>query len=134
MYKYTVIAIFITTSGYREARKDITDLEIAPPLLLLNSDVENEQSENLEVESLTDEVRFLGTVTNLDNLPKRIRCFMVSWRLNFVTTCIDAEGDANDLERIPRSFSSQCSVQASSSTNWVVGTSKLAPWLAEEVR
>lgn len=87
----------------REARKDITDLEIAPPLLLLNSDVENEQSENLEVESLTDEVRFL-----------------------------DAEGDANDLERIPRSFSSQCSVQASSSTNWVVGTSKLAPWLAEE--
>lgn len=36
-------------------------------MLLLNSDMENELPENLESESLTDELRFLGRLTNLDS-------------------------------------------------------------------
>jgi hypothetical protein len=54
--------------GNRGGGKDKSDLEIAPPLLLLNSDIQNEQSENLESETLTDDLKFLGGLTNLDSL------------------------------------------------------------------
>uniref|UniRef100_A0A2N9IHR4 RING-type E3 ubiquitin transferase n=1 Tax=Fagus sylvatica TaxID=28930 RepID=A0A2N9IHR4_FAGSY len=88
----------------KEGRTDKYDLENAPPLLLLNSDIENDQSENLESESLTDRLRIL----------------------------VDAEQGIDDLERISRSFSSDCSAHSSWSTNMVVGTSKLNPWLTDE--
>ncbi|KAM3682238.1 hypothetical protein ACJW31_12G057800 [Castanea mollissima] len=84
-------------------RKDKSDLEIAPPLLLLNSDMENELPENLESESLTDELRFLA-----------------------------AEQGVDDLERISRSFSLQCSAHSSSSTDMLVGTSMLTSWPTHE--
>ncbi|KAL4595121.1 hypothetical protein ACB092_12G068500 [Castanea dentata] len=84
-------------------RKDKSDLEIAPPLLLLNSDMENELPENLESESLTDELRFLA-----------------------------AEQGVDDLERNSRSFSLQCSAHSSSSTDMLVGTSMLTSWPTHE--
>ncbi|KAM3730047.1 hypothetical protein ACB098_12G057900 [Castanea mollissima] len=84
-------------------RKDKSDLEIAPPLLLLNSDMENELPENLESQSLTDELRFLA-----------------------------AEQGVDDLERISRSFSLQCSAHSSSSTDMLVGTSMLTSWPTHE--
>nr|XP_023886848.1 U-box domain-containing protein 32 isoform X7 [Quercus suber] len=87
----------------RGGRKDKSDLEIAPPLLLLNSDMENELPENLESESLTDEPRFL-----------------------------DAEQGVHDLERISRSFSLQCSSHSSLSTDMLVGTSMLTSWPTHE--
>ncbi|XP_050255359.1 U-box domain-containing protein 32 isoform X9 [Quercus robur] len=91
----------------RGGRKDKSDLEIAPPLLLLNSDMENELPENLESESLTDELRFLES-------------------------CADAEQGVNDLERISRSFSLQCSSHSNSSTDMLVGTSMLTSWPTHE--
>ncbi|KAL4595114.1 hypothetical protein ACB092_12G068500 [Castanea dentata] len=87
----------------RGGRKDKSDLEIAPPLLLLNSDMENELPENLESESLTDELRFLA-----------------------------AEQGVDDLERNSRSFSLQCSAHSSSSTDMLVGTSMLTSWPTHE--
>ncbi|KAM3682236.1 hypothetical protein ACJW31_12G057800 [Castanea mollissima] len=89
----------------RGGRKDKSDLEIAPPLLLLNSDMENELPENLESESLTDELRFLA-----------------------------AEQGVDDLERISRSFSLQCSAHSSSSTDMLVGTSMLTSWPTHEAK
>ncbi|KAM3730048.1 hypothetical protein ACB098_12G057900 [Castanea mollissima] len=86
-------------------RKDKSDLEIAPPLLLLNSDMENELPENLESQSLTDELRFLA-----------------------------AEQGVDDLERISRSFSLQCSAHSSSSTDMLVGTSMLTSWPTHEAK
>ncbi|KAG7973552.1 hypothetical protein I3843_06G001600 [Carya illinoinensis] len=88
----------------RGGSKDSVDLEIASPLLLLGSDIENEQLQNSVSESFTNECN------------------------------ADAEGDGNELERISRSLTSQCSVCSSSSTNRVVGTSKLALWLTEEAK
>ncbi|GLT61314.1 hypothetical protein SLA2020_340330 [Shorea laevis] len=88
----------------RGGRKDKSVLEIAHPLLLLNLDIQNEQSENLESETLTDELRF-----------------------------VDADGDVNDLERVSRGFGSQCSVYSSWSTKRVVGTSKLALCSTDEL-
>ncbi|KAK4571575.1 hypothetical protein RGQ29_030119 [Quercus rubra] len=87
----------------RGGRKDKSDLEIVPPLLLPNSDMENELPENLESESLTDELRFL-----------------------------DAEQGVNDLERISRSLSLQCSSHSSLSTDTLVGTSMLTSWPTHE--
>ncbi|KAM3730043.1 hypothetical protein ACB098_12G057900 [Castanea mollissima] len=89
----------------RGGRKDKSDLEIAPPLLLLNSDMENELPENLESQSLTDELRFLA-----------------------------AEQGVDDLERISRSFSLQCSAHSSSSTDMLVGTSMLTSWPTHEAK
>ncbi|KAK4571569.1 hypothetical protein RGQ29_030119 [Quercus rubra] len=85
----------------RGGRKDKSDLEIVPPLLLPNSDMENELPENLESESLTDELRFL-------------------------------EQGVNDLERISRSLSLQCSSHSSLSTDTLVGTSMLTSWPTHE--
>jgi imidazole glycerol phosphate synthase subunit HisF len=54
--------------------------------------------------------------------------------LSLSQICADAVGDVNDLERISRSFGSQCSIYSSWSTKRVVDTSKLALCSADEVR
>lgn len=97
--------------GNRGGRTDKSNLEIAPPLLLLNSDIQDDQPENSgsESESLSHELRYLEI-------------------------CEDVEGDVNDLERIARSCSSQCSAYSTLSTKSMVGTSKSAPDEEEEAQ
>lgn len=94
----------------RGSRQVETEIEVSPPLLLLNKNVESKQSANLISESITYKQKSFGKLTNPDH-----DCFHQARSVNFLLSSweyhrfvLPEEYRKNDVTTVPCKYRRKC--------------------------